>query len=229
MQKTKKLIIFGNRAYAELVHEYFTHDSNYEVIAFTVEQTYLTDPIFCGLPVIPFEEITSHYPPSEYEIHVAIVYGQLNRIREKFCIAAKMKGYTLATYVSSHAFVWHNVKIGENCFIFEDNTLQAFVQIQDNVVLWSGNHIGHSSMIENNCFISSHVVISGFCRIGHHCFLGVNTTIGNHVDIGHSSWISPGAIITANVAEQSLVKGVKSEVIPLNEKLLFRKLAAYTI
>lgn len=229
MQKTKKLIIFGTRAYAELVYEYFTHDSNYQVVAFAVEQAYLNENNFCGLPVIPFEEITTHYPPDEYDMHVAIVYGQLNRIREKICLAAKAKGYQLATYISSRAFVWHNVTIGENCFVFEDNTLQPFVQIQNNVILWSGNHIGHSSIIENNCFISSHVVISGFCRIGHHCFLGVNSTMGNHVEIGHSSWISPGAMITTNVPAQSLVKGPKAEIKSLNEELLFRKLAVYTV
>lgn len=227
MTKTKKLVIFGDKAYAEIVYEYFTHDSEYEVVAFTVEQAYLKNTTFCGLPVVPFEEIEKLYPASEYEMHVAIVYGQLNRIREKICLAAKDKNYTLATYISSRAFTWHNVKIGENCFIFEDNTLQPFVEIKNNVVLWSGNHIGHSSVIEDNCFISSHVVISGFCRIEKNCFMGVNSTVGNHVTVGNHSWISPGAMITANVPAGSLVRGTSSEATPLNEKALFRKLSTY--
>lgn len=226
MKKSKKLVIFGDKAYAEIVYEYFTHDSTYEVVAFTTERAYLTQDTFCNLPVVPFEDITSHYPPSEFEMHIAVVYGQLNRIRERMYFAAKEKGYKLATYISSRAFVWHNTKVGDNCFIFEDNTLQPFVEIKNNVILWSGNHIGHSSIIEEHCFISSHVVISGFCRIGHHCFLGVNSTAGNHISIGCNSWISPGAMITRDVPESSLVKGTQSESVPLNETILFRKLAA---
>ena len=226
MSKPKKLILFGDRAYAEIAYEYFTHDSDYEVVAFTVEKAYLTQDTFCDLPVVPFEDIASHYPPAQFDMHIAIVYGKLNRVREKFCALAKEKGYALASYVSSRAFVWHNVKIGENCFIFEDNTIQAFVEIKHNVILWSGNHIGHSSMIESNCFISSHVVISGFCRIANNCFFGVNSTVGNHVSIGANTWISPGAIITANVPEKSLVKGIKSDTVPLNEKSLFKILAS---
>lgn len=224
--KTKKLIIFGTRSYAEIVYEYFTHDSEYEVVAFTAEKDYITTDSFCGLPVVPFEEIKEKYPPAQYEIHVAIVYGQLNRIRETICAKAKEKGYALATYISSRAFIWHNAKIGENCFIFEDNTLQPFVEIKNNVVLWSGNHIGHSSVIDNNCFISSHVVISGFCHIGHNCFLGVNSTVGNHTKVGANSWVSPGAIITRNIPEKSLVKGTRTDATPLNEAALFRSLKA---
>lgn len=228
MNKTKKLIIFGDKSYAEIVYEYFTHDSACEVVAFTTEKAYLSKSSFCGLPVVAFEEVETIYPPSEYEMHVAIVYGQLNRIREKICAAAKMKGYQLASYVSSRAFVWRNVKIGENVFIFEDNTLQPFVEIKNNVVLWSGNHIGHSSVIENNVFISSHVVVSGFCNIGANCFIGVNSAIGNQVKLGANSWVSPGAIIVSDVPAGSLVKGAKSETAPLNEGLLFRKLAMMT-
>jgi sugar O-acyltransferase (sialic acid O-acetyltransferase NeuD family) len=224
--KKRKLIIFGDKSYAEIVYEYFTHDSDYEVVAFTVDKKYLSKNQFCNLPVVPFEDITSLYSPSEFEIHVAVVYGQLNRVREKICLAVKEKGYKLATYISSRAFVWHNAKIGENCFIFEDNTIQPFVEIQNNVVIWSGNHIGHSSIIENNCFLSSHVVVSGFCRIGHNSFIGVNSAIGNQVNIGNNSWVSPGANITRDVPAGSLVKGAKSDVAPLNEEILFKTLAA---
>lgn len=227
MNKSKKLIIFGDKSYAELVYEYFTHDSEYEVVAFTVDKAYLTKSIFCNLPVVPFEDLADLYSPTDFSLHVAIVYGKLNRIRENICIRAKEKGYTLATYVSSRAFIWHNAKIGENCFIFEDNTIQPFVEIKNNVVLWSGNHIGHSSIIENNCFISSHVVVSGFCHIEPNCFLGVNTAIGNHVTVGANTWVSPGAIIVHNVPEGSLVKGVHSKSTPLNEELLFKALETY--
>jgi len=226
MKKNKKLVLFGDKEYAEIAYEYFTHDSEYEVSAFVTEKSFLKNEQFCGLPVVPFEEITSSHPPAEFDMHIAIVYGKMNRIREKFFLAAKEKGYSLANYISSRAFVWRNVKMGENCFIFEDNTLQPFVELKNNIVIWSGNHIGHGSVIEDNCFISSHVVISGSCSVGHNSFVGVNATVGNHVKIGSNCWISPGAIITRNIADSSLVKGAKSEVSPLNEALLFRKLSA---
>ena len=101
----------------------------------------------------------------------------------------------LASYVSSQAFVWRNVTLGEHCFIFENNVVQPFVQLGNNVVLWSGNHIGHHLVIEDNCFVSSHVVISGFARIKANCFLGVNSTVSNNRTIAEDCWIGPGVAI----------------------------------
>ena len=196
MEKRKKLIIFGDTAFAEIAHEYFKMDSIYEVVAFTVESSHLKFNQLHDIPVVPFEILEQHYDPSDHDIFVAIVYTQLNRLRTRLAALAKDKGYALASYVSSRAFVWQNVKMGEHCFIFEDNTIQPFVKIGNNVVLWSGNHIGHHSTIQDNCFISSHVVISGFCNIGENSFLGVNCTLANNVALGKDNWIGPSVTIT---------------------------------
>lgn len=166
----KKLIIFGDSSFSEIAYEYFTHDSIYTVVSFSVEKEFLTKIELFGLPIIPFEELESIYRPEEYNIFIAIAYNNLNKLRERVYNKAKEKGYTLVTYISSKAFVWHNVNIGENCFIFENNTVQPFVKIGNNNILWSGNHIGHHSSIGNNNFISSHVVISGHVTIGNNCF-----------------------------------------------------------
>ena len=64
-----------------------------------------------------------------------------------------------------------------------DNTIQPFVEIGDNVTMWSGNHIGHHSKICDNAFISSHAVISGGVEVGRNSFLGVNSTINDHIKL----------------------------------------------
>lgn len=206
----EKLILFGDSAFAEIAYEYFTHDSSYEVVAFTVNKEYLKRESLFGLPVVAFEDIQKYYSPSSHSMHIALIYNQLNRIRMRVYDEAKQKGYTLANYISSRAFVWSNVTMGDNVFIFEDNTVQPFVKMGSNIVLWSGNHIGHHSEIESHNFISSHVVISGFCKIGSSCFLGVNATIGNNTDIGRDSFIGAGTLITQSIPNGSYVKGTRT-------------------
>ncbi len=196
VMKTKKLIIVGDSAFAEIAREYFDTDTSYEVVAFSVESAYLNRDRLHDLPVVPFESLEQTYPPDNHEVFVAITYTQLNRLRTRLAEASKCKGYRLASYVSPRAFVWRNVELGEHCFIFEDNTVQPFVRIGSNVVLWSGNHIGHHSVVHDNCFISSHVVISGFCEIGENSFMGVNSTLANNVNLGRDNWIGPGVTIS---------------------------------
>jgi len=212
MDKTHKMILIGDSAFAEIAYEYFTHDSPYEVAAFAVERAYLKRDALFGLPIIPFEEIETLYPPADHHFYAALVYTQLNRLRRRLYETAKAKGCMPASYVSSQAFVWHNVKLGEHCFIFEDNTLQPFVTLGDNVVLWSGNHIGHHSTIGAHCFVSSHVVISGFVNVDSSCFLGVNATIGNNLNIGADCVIGAGATVVKDIPENSLVRPLKSDI-----------------
>jgi sugar O-acyltransferase (sialic acid O-acetyltransferase NeuD family) len=211
MEKTKKLVIIGDSAFAEVAYEYFTYDSDYEVVAFSVEKKFLKRDTLFNLPVVAFEDIENSYTPSSHFFFAAVVYTQLNRLRTRLYHQAKTKGYSPASYVSSKSSVWRNVEFGEHCFIFEDNTIQPFVRIGNNVILWSGNHIGHHSKIDNNCFVASHAVISGFCEIGENCFLGVNATISNNIKIGRDSLIGGGALVTRDIAEDSVVKGMACE------------------
>lgn len=216
----KKLIIFGLSNIAECAYEYFAHDSDYEVCAFCVDKSYIKygQIEHFGLPIIAFEDVLNFYSPQDYSFFVAITSRALNRLRTQKVQAVKDKGYSLASYISSRAFVWPNVKIGEHVCIQEHNTVQPFVEIGNNVVLWAGNHIGHNTVIEDNCFIASHVVISGDCRIGKNSFIGVNAAIANNVTIGRDNFIGMGVSILRDTEEDKIYKPAKSEQVGLSAK-----------
>jgi sugar O-acyltransferase (sialic acid O-acetyltransferase NeuD family) len=209
----KPLVIFGSGDIAQLAHYYFSTDSNYEVVAFTVDAAYMTATEFCDLPVVPFEEITHFYSPDTHQMFIALSYSKLNQIRKEKYLAAKALGYRLASYISSHATVLNinTGRIGDNCFIFEDNTIQPFVTIGNNVTLWSGNHIGHHSTIRDHCFIASHVVVSGGVDIGESCFIGVNATLRDHIKVGEKCVIGAGVLLLADVEPEGVYIGKATE------------------
>ena len=220
--KDNKLIIVGDSAFAEIAHEYFDADSDYEVLAFSVERAFIKRDKIHGLPVVPFEDLERHFNPALHHIFVACTYTRLNRLRTRLAAASKERGYKLASYLSSRAFLWRNVEIGEHCFIFENNTVQPFVKLENNVVLWSGNHIGHHSVIRNNCFIASHAVISGFCDIGENSFIGVNATVTNHCIIAKDNWIGPNVVIMKNTNEGDLFKPEHSKPVKISAQRFFK-------
>jgi sugar O-acyltransferase (sialic acid O-acetyltransferase NeuD family) len=207
MLAKKPLVIIGNGEIAEMAYEYFTHDSDREVAAFSIGAEYIKSAALRNLPVTPLEDLVAAYPPAAFDAFVAIGDGRLNRIRRSQFDFCKAAGYTLASYVSTKAFVWRDVAIGENCFILEHNVLQPFTRVGANVTLWSGNHIGHRSVIEDDVFMSSHVVVSGFCRIGARSFLGVNAALAPHVEVAEDNYIAMGAVLTASTEPDSIYQG----------------------
>lgn len=211
LKKFKKAVIFGTSGQAEVMDYLLGVDSEYEVVAFTSTKDFITSDTIYGRPLVAFEGIETIYPPGEFEMHIAIGYNTQNTVREKFYGSAKEKGYRLLSYVSSRCTNYAR-SIGDNCFIFEDNTIQPFVEIGNNCILWSGNHIGHHSKIENNVFISSHVVISGHCRIGRNSFLGVNSTLRDGIAIAPFTTLGAGALIVKNTVEGQTLIGTKATV-----------------
>ena len=207
----KKLVIFGCGQLAELAYYYFQNDSAYEVIAFTTDKDYKSSAIFCGLPLVSFEEIERQYNPNNHSLFIAIGYNNLNKLRAQKCLEAKFKGYKLASYISTKATVLTN-NIGENAFILEDNTIQPFVKIGDHITLWSGNHVGHHSIIEDNCFIASHVVISGGVTIGQNSFVGVNATLRNHITIGKYNVMGASALILKDTPDEAVFIAKAAEI-----------------
>lgn len=203
--KTKKLVIVGTGEFGQIAYEYFTYDSEYEVVAFAVEKQYRNTNSLYGLPVIDFNEIKEKYSPNIFYVFVAVTYPKLNRVRTRIFTECKKMGYTCASYISSHSFVWHNVEIGENVFVFEDNTIQFRAKIGNNVILWSGNHIGHGSVIGDNCWLTSHDVISGFCTVGSSCFIGVNVSIGDRVTIADDVVLGAGSVTVKDLNEKGMV------------------------
>lgn len=206
----EKIVIFGTGDIAQIANYYFEIDSNYQVVAFTVDKDYCKDSTYEGKPLVAFEDLIALYPPSDYKLFIALSYAQMNKLRETKYNEAKSKGYSLVSYISSKCTYLSQFECGDNCFIFEDNTIQPFVKIGNNVTLWSGNHIGHHSVLESHNFISSHVVISGHCIVESNCFIGVNATVGHQVRLAAETLIGAGTVITKNTDKKSVYVPAKS-------------------
>ena len=207
-----RLVIFGAGDIARLAHHYFTHDTPHEVAAFVVDRNYRSGDSFLGLPLADAEDMTTRFPPTAFDMFVALSYTKTNALRAEKYSNAKAAGYRLVSYVSSRCTYLSQEPPGDNCFILEDNTIQPFVRIGNNVTLWSGNHIGHDSTIEDHCFIASHVVVSGHVRVGTKSFIGVNATLRNTITIAPESIIGAGALVMKDTRAKGVYLGERAKL-----------------
>ncbi|MEQ6292390.1 acetyltransferase [Vogesella sp. GCM10023246] len=209
-----KLFIVGAGEFAQIAYEYFTHDSEHEVVGFCVNREYIKETTLFGLPVTALEEVEQKYPASEFLAFIGIPASDMNRLRMRLYLEMKQLGFRFASYVSSRAFTWHNAVIGENTFIFENNVIQPFTRIGNNCILWSGNHIGHRTVIHDHCFLTSHVVVSGYCDIGSGSFLGVNSTLNDNIKIGTHCLVGSGSLIVKDTEAERIYVGNPARAVP---------------
>ncbi len=215
---SKKLVIFGSAEIALLAKYYFEKDSEYEVVAFTVDDAFIEGNELLGLPLIPFSQVTLKYPCESHYMFVALSYSGLNKFREEKYFQAKTVGYRLASYVCSKSVTWPDLKIGDNCLILENQTIQPTVEIGNNVMLWSGNHIGHGSIIGDHTYIASHVVISGHCKIGQRNFIGVNSTLRDFLTIGNDCFVAMHAAVAGDMPDGSVCLGKSGDVFDVDDR-----------
>jgi sugar O-acyltransferase (sialic acid O-acetyltransferase NeuD family) len=198
----KPVIVYGTNDVSQLAAFYLENDSNKHVAAHCVDKEFMQESECLGKPILEFESLN----PNEFDLFIPLYDNKLRESKAKF---AKDKGFALVSYVSSKATVWSPV--GENCFIMEDNTIQPFVEIGNNIIMWSGNHIGHHSVIKDNVFFSSHVVLSGHCVVEPYCWLGVNCTIRDHITLAEGTFVAMSAMITKNTKPHKKYMGVPAK------------------
>ena len=207
-----KVVIFGIQDFASLAHFYLREDSPHEVVAFSVSREFMpAEPSFEGLPIVAFEELEREYPPEDFKFFAPMSHRKMNSLRRSIFEQALKMGYDCISYLSSKATVFSNVKIGKNCFILEDNTIQPFVTIGDNVVLWSGNHLGHHSVINDHVLFTSHVVMSGHCVIEPYSFFGVNATLRDGLHIAEGTLVAMGACVTRDTEPWGVYRGIPAK------------------
>jgi sugar O-acyltransferase (sialic acid O-acetyltransferase NeuD family) len=210
-----RVVIFGTNEMAMISHFYFTHDSPHEVVAFTVNAAFITSKQFCGLPVVPFEELENHYPPDQNSIFIAMFFGRVNKSRAEKYNEARSRGYSFVSYVSSKATVWPDLIIGENCLVIEGSVLNPFVRIANDVVI-AGGVIGHHCVVSDHCFICANAVLLGGVSVGDFSFIGANSVIKQGVRIGNESIVGAGAFINNDTNDGSVYVTKPAEMLKMS-------------
>ena len=211
-----KIIIFGNGEIASLSKYYFNSISK-KIDFFCVDDDFIKESKFENTPILPFSELKNKNR-NENKLFVALSYSQQNKLRENKFNEIQKLGFQFESFVHENSYISSGAKIGINCLILENQTIQRDVEIANNVTIWSGNHIGHGSKILSHTYISSHVVISGHCKVGERCFLGVNSSIKDFTTLEHDVFVGMGANVTSNTKSGSVVINNSSQTFDENDK-----------
>lgn len=203
----RPVVIFGNLRSASLAWYCLLHDSPWAVAGFTVDAAYLNSSLFEGLPLVPFETLEEHYPPTDYRLLIPMGYQHINGVRRARFEQAKARGYAFVSYVSSRASVWPDLQIGENVLIYEHAIIQPFARIGSNCIIRSGAHISHHCEVADHAFVAAEVAMGGEGYVGEQAFVGVGAVLRDRIRIAERSFIGAGAVVVQDTQSDGVYVG----------------------
>lgn len=211
----KKLLIFGTGGGARLAYEKIIEKKDVEVIGF-IEFKKFYKKRYLNKPVFIFEKINTKYN-KKFIIFIHKNFNNLNEDRTKIYKIFKKMKFRFYSYVHP-SIINKKFKIGENCFILENQSICADVKIGNNVVMWTHNHIGDRSIIKDNVWISSSVTIGGDCCIGKNSFLGMNSTISHSLKVADNNLIGANSLISKNTKKNQVFITESTKPAKINSK-----------
>lgn len=202
-----KKYIFGTTQLAEILASYIWDAET--------EGGYIVDSAYINLfphlnNVISWEDFINQIDPDVCEIYIALGYNRMNTIREEVYKRIKNAGYKIGTFVHESAFVSKDAVIGEGCLVFENVTIQPYVECGLCNIFWSNVNICHHTTIGNFNFFAASSAVLGRVKIGNNCFIGCNATIKNEIEIGDKTLIGAGAYCSHSTCENDVFVPAKS-------------------
>lgn len=216
IEMPEPLVIYGNGQMAEVAYARFQRDPCYRMAGFTVDASHLFATTMFGLPVVPFEEIERDFPAATVRLFIAVGPVRNNRVRAERFAQAKKMGYRFVSFVSPHALVDAEVRLGENCSIGENAIVMPFSQIGDDVRIGTASVVGHHCVLEDHCYLAVSCVLAGSVRVGARAFLGAGATVRDGVSIGEACVIGAGATIVRDTAPGSVHVAPDSVHLPIS-------------
>lgn len=112
------------------------------------------------------------------------------------------------TVVHPSAVVSNRAKIGKGVFIGANSVICAGAEVGNHCIILQNSTVNHHAVIEDYSTLSSNVCILGYVRIGQNAFIGGAAAIKPYVTIGAGALVGIGSVVTRNVPEGVVVKGV---------------------
>ena len=207
-KKNKKLIIVGAGGHARVIIEtallqgYFIEgivDINFR----GKPENILDVPIIGG-----FKKL---YNFSSLDCHVFIAIGD-NKIRAKYFILAKKKGFFLPPLQHPWSKISQFAKINSGVFINMGAMINSLAIINNNTIINTGAIVDHETEIGENCHIAPGVKISGRCKIGDNTFIGIGSSVKDKIYIGNNCIIGAGSVVVSNIPDNSLAYGIPAKI-----------------
>ena len=195
-----KVIIVG--AFREIIE--LCEDCDYQIVGI-IDNNNTGD--YYGIPILGTDEDAAVIY-KDYSDCSIVISPDLPIVREKLFVLYSQIGFHFATVISPKAIISRSAKIGKGTVVQACVNVSAGSTIGDFVKLNTYANVMHDDVVGNFATIAPNAVLLGYVQIGESAYIGANSTILPHVRVGLGAVVGAGAVVTKNVNNNVIVKGV---------------------
>ena len=194
-----KEIIFGTTEFSEYVYYTMKAEHIEGIVAFTMSSDYLDKDSFCGLPVLPFEDLRTSIS-EDFEVIITVGYPKMNKGRIKVYQMCKDYNYNVGSFISKRAICDSN-EIEEGCIIMPKVYVPPMTSLGVCNIVNVGSILGHTAKIGDFNWFSGNCVSGGNISIGNNCFFGMNSLIKNGVHVASNTLLGAYSYLCDDTGE----------------------------
>ena len=113
----------------------------------------------------------------------------------------------LASLIDPSTFVSRTAQVGKGVVLYPHCYVGLQVKIGDFVFSLSNSVFNHDVVLETGVIVTSGVTLAGSVHVEEGCYLGQACTVREKLRIGKGSLIGMGAVVTKDVAPNSVMAG----------------------
>ena len=137
------------------------------------------------------------------------------KLRLELTERCRRSGFEVVSIVHPMAYVSKFASIGAGCVAFAQSAINAGVKVGDACIVNTGATVDHDCLIGHGVHICPGAHLAGDVRVGDRSWIGIAAAIRQGITIGRDATAGAGAVVVADVADDSTVVGV-----PAREKAI---------
>jgi sugar O-acyltransferase (sialic acid O-acetyltransferase NeuD family) len=158
-----------------------------------------------GLPIVgTLGDLTAQ----RREFSSAIVAVGDARLRLDLTDRSRRSGLEVVSIVHPMAYVSKFASIGPGCVVFAQSAINAGARLGSACIVNTGATVDHDCFIGNGVHICPGAHLAGDVQVGDRSWVGIAATIRQGIAIGRDATVGAGAVVVADVADDSTVVGI---------------------
>lgn len=166
--------------------------------------------LFRDIPILGKDLDASHIAEKYKNIPV-VISPDKPQVRKFLVEYYESLGFSFVNMISPLATISPSATIGRGTVIQSHCNVSADSVVGDFCKLNTLSNVMHDCRVGDYTTIAPNAVLLGYVKVGDCAYIGANATILPSVNIGYNVLVGAGAVVTKNMADNIVVKGIPAK------------------